>query len=409
MKRCNACDQAFEDKYVFCPSDATPLPGATAQRLSVSELHLTLIDSAGLAKRLAEEIRFVKSQIKLAWPAMKRDPVGFSRRVLIAGFRSLQRAIATPNALTAFAAALLFVFSAVLSVLMIGNLRTQTDLGVTTSKNELAQIVEFPADPKLASQDPGIGAGSKEGRVGFARDRGEGSGPVPRKSSGGGTGGAGDPLPAQLGKPPQPSEIPAPIPKFPPVQKQALPDAGLDIDPLLWKNLPMANYGDPRSQSATPSNGPGSDGGMGTGPGQGIGEGKRGAGFGPGEDGNIGGGPKGRGCCGPGGSDGNNPLDWDRDRVYPVLAVSERARVIAKPEPQYTEEARRNAVSGTVVLRVVFSRTGEVTNIRAVQSLPFGLTERAIAAARLIRFRPATREGHPVNVYMQLEYNFNLY
>ena len=46
---------------------------------------------------------------------------------------------------------------------------------------------------------------------------------------------------------------------------------------------------------------------------------------------------------------------------------------------------------------------------RAVQSLPFGLTERAIAAARMIRFRPATRDGRPVNVYMQLEYNFNLY
>jgi protein TonB len=99
----------------------------------------------------------------------------------------------------------------------------------------------------------------------------------------------------------------------------------------------------------------------------------------------------------------------DPDRVYPAPQVTERARVLAKPEPQYTEEARRNAVTGSVVLRVVFSRNGEVTNIRAVQSLPFGLTERAIAAARLIRFRPASRDGHPVNVYMQLEYNFNLY
>jgi protein TonB len=83
--------------------------------------------------------------------------------------------------------------------------------------------------------------------------------------------------------------------------------------------------------------------------------------------------------------------------------------VLAKPEPQYTEEARRNAITGSVVLRVVFSRTGEVTNIRAIQALPFGLTERAITAARLMRFRPATRDGRPVNVYMQLEYNFNLY
>jgi hypothetical protein len=50
-----------------------------------------------------------------------------------------------------------------------------------------------------------------------------------------------------------------------------------------------------------------------------------------------------------------------------------------------------------------------VTNIHAVQSLSAGLTERAISAARQIRFVPATRNGQAVSMYMQLEYNFNLY
>jgi len=202
--------------------------------------------------------------------------------------------------------------------------------------------------------------------------------------------------------------IPAPIPKFPPAQKLALPVAGIDIDPMLWKNMDMPVYGDPRSKSSAPSNGPGDGGGMGTAKGTGIGEGL-GPGFGPGQDGNTGGDRKGAGCCGEGGGRGGNPNPDDPDRIYPPPQVTERARVLAKPEPQYTEEARRNAITGTVVLRVVFSRTGEVTNIRAVQPLPFGLTERAIAAARMIRFRPATRDGRAVNVYMQLEYNFNLY
>jgi len=44
-----------------------------------------------------------------------------------------------------------------------------------------------------------------------------------------------------------------------------------------------------------------------------------------------------------------------------------------------------------------------------VRTLPFGLTERAIAAARQIKFVPATKGGRPVSVFMQLEYNFNLY
>jgi hypothetical protein len=37
------------------------------------------------------------------------------------------------------------------------------------------------------------------------------------------------------------------------------------------------------------------------------------------------------------------------------------------------------------------------------------LTERAIAAARQIKFNPATKNGRAVSVYMNLEYNFNLY
>ncbi|MGZ8844242.1 MAG: energy transducer TonB [Pyrinomonadaceae bacterium] len=186
-----------------------------------------------------------------------------------------------------------------------------------------------------------------------------------------------------------------------------MPLAGINIDPVLWKDLPFRDYGDPRSKSTTASNGPGKDGGVGTGEGPGIGEGN-GTGFGPGNKNNMGGRDGKPGCCGSGGSSGNNP-NLDVDRVYRVSEVTTRARVLSKPEPQYTEEARKSQITGTVILSVVFSRTGEVTNIRAVQPLCCGLTEKAISAARQIRFIPATREGQGVSTRMQLEYNFNLY
>ena len=89
--------------------------------------------------------------------------------------------------------------------------------------------------------------------------------------------------------------------------------------------------------------------------------------------------------------------------------MTTHARVLLKPEPQYTEEARKGGITGTVILSVVFSRDGQVTNIRAVQTLCCGLTEKAMAAAKLIRFEPATRNGRAVSSYMQLVYNFNLY
>jgi protein TonB len=87
----------------------------------------------------------------------------------------------------------------------------------------------------------------------------------------------------------------------------------------------------------------------------------------------------------------------------------QRARVLSKPEPQYTETARKNQVTGSVILGVIFSESGQVTGIRVMRPLPDGLTEKAISAARQIRFVPASRNGQAVSVYMQLEYNFNLY
>jgi TonB family protein len=66
-------------------------------------------------------------------------------------------------------------------------------------------------------------------------------------------------------------------------------------------------------------------------------------------------------------------------------------------------------VTGLVRLRAIFSSSGEVTNITVIKGLPSGLTEKAIAAARQIRFQPALKDGHVVSQWVTLEYNFNIY
>ena len=59
-----------------------------------------------------------------------------------------------------------------------------------------------------------------------------------------------------------------------------------------------------------------------------------------------------------------------------------------------------------MILKVVFTSRGTVENIHVVRELPNGLTERAIEAAKKIKFIPATKDGHPVSMWMQLEYVF---
>lgn len=103
------------------------------------------------------------------------------------------------------------------------------------------------------------------------------------------------------------------------------------------------------------------------------------------------------------------PEATDYNRIFTSREVTQKVRVLEKREPSYTESARKFAVQGTVVLRCVFSKNGEVTNLHVVRKLPHGLTQNAINAARRITFTPAVLDGHPVSMWMELQYNFNLY
>ena len=103
------------------------------------------------------------------------------------------------------------------------------------------------------------------------------------------------------------------------------------------------------------------------------------------------------------------PQDELLNKPFVGREVTRKARLVMKPEPSYTEEARQNAITGTVVLKCVFKYDGSVVNILTVSGLPYGLTQRAIEAARRIKFIPAVKDGTHVSMWMQLEYNFNLY
>lgn len=412
MKRCNACHQTFVDEFSFCPVDGLLLKKLAAARMPTafkygngdqrSEFHLTLINSDGLAPRLGREMSFAIAELEQLWPEFKKAPLAFTTRQLITATRKF-KSLMQPNLLTGVTAALLIVLTASLTLFVLKP-RAPHDETTGDQAGEIVEIISMNLPAALPSPDGvGDGAGSN-GRVGLNRDRGEGSATQPRAAHGGGGGGERNPQPASVGKIPQPSDIPAPI--SPALPHAALPVAGIDLDPALWGNLQYAKYGDPHSKTNDASKGPGAGGGIGNGNGDGDGSGD-GDGVGPGERGNMGGGRKEGGCCGPGGSDGNNIRE--PNRVYRVPEVTQRARVISKPEPQYTEAARKNQVTGSVLLSVIFLETGQITAIRAIKTLPDGLTEKAIAAARQIRFIPASRNGQPVSVYMQLEYNFNLY
>ena len=86
-----------------------------------------------------------------------------------------------------------------------------------------------------------------------------------------------------------------------------------------------------------------------------------------------------------------------------------RAEVTAKPEPKASCATDDDTIPGVVRLRAILSSSGDVTNISVIKGLPGGLTEKAIAAAKQIRFTPAEKDGRKVSQYVTLEYSFNVY
>jgi TonB family protein len=436
------------------------------------EYHLTIMSDAGLVARLAHEVKDVAHEYELTWPEFKRDPFGFTKRTFVGYGQMFTKFLRKPNVMLAMGAAVLGVLALVGAVTMmeraqsantsriglivfalfaggllvalfstwLGRERGAAVMGAEPSDSRsvvAAMVTSFVflfailgvivamdyrhRQHELVAQAeegetvdqifdiPNEQPTPDPGTAGFNKGNGGGSKPKPEKAGGGGGGGREEAKPASYGKLPQASlDVPQILPPDPkPVlpKNPVLPVAAtVNADPMLVPpDARVLPYGDYKSKSTDPSSGPGSGNGIGTGNGTGVGPGE-GNGVGPGRNGNIGGGDFRAGGGGPGGGGGG-----DENKIFTGKEVTSKARLISKPEPQYTEDARKNQITGTVVLKVVFTSGGSVTNIRTVSGLPYGLTERAIAAARQIKFVPATKDGHPVSMWMQLEYNFNLY
>jgi len=91
-----------------------------------------------------------------------------------------------------------------------------------------------------------------------------------------------------------------------------------------------------------------------------------------------------------------------------ATVVTTNLEVLSKPSVQYTSEARQLRVQGDVVLRVTFTSQGQVVVLGVVRGLGHGLDEEARRVASGIRFRPATRNGQPVDTTTTITISFQL-
>jgi TonB family protein len=76
--------------------------------------------------------------------------------------------------------------------------------------------------------------------------------------------------------------------------------------------------------------------------------------------------------------------------------------------PRYPVAARNARVQGPVVVRGIVRRDGTIDNVEVIKDLPYGLGEEARRAVSRWRFRPATYQGEPIDVYYTVTVNFRL-
>ncbi|MGB6725522.1 MAG: energy transducer TonB [Terracidiphilus sp.] len=91
-----------------------------------------------------------------------------------------------------------------------------------------------------------------------------------------------------------------------------------------------------------------------------------------------------------------------------VQPASTSLEVLSKPPVQYTAAARQQKIQGDVVLRVTFTANGQVIVQGVVRGLGYGLDEEARRVAGEIKFRPATRDGRPVDMTTNIVITFQL-
>lgn len=200
---------------------------------------------------------------------------------------------------------------------------------------------------------------------------------APARNGNTGGGGGNDPRPPARGRAPEFRQARIFVPPQIRDREAALPVTTALLE-LPAENLPVAQVGDPLAAIPGYGNGPGGLDGIGTG---------RDRGIGPGE------GPR-QGAAG--------------FRVGTRRGYLSRPRVIHQTEPEYSDEARKARLQGTVVLSCEVDEQGRPRSIRVVRPLGLGLDERAIEALEKWRFQPAVAGGKPVAAQAVVEMTFRL-
>jgi TonB family protein len=104
-------------------------------------------------------------------------------------------------------------------------------------------------------------------------------------------------------------------------------------------------------------------------------------------------------------------VDPDPPHIYHRGEGVSLPKAIFSPDPEYTKEAAKKKIEGTVVLSLIVLPDGTSRNVTVTKSLGYGLDEQAVKAVSTWRFQPAVRlsDGEAVPISITVETTFHVY
>ena len=97
-----------------------------------------------------------------------------------------------------------------------------------------------------------------------------------------------------------------------------------------------------------------------------------------------------------------------KKKTGPTGPADTSPQILDKPRPEYTAEGRSMRIEGDVVIDLVFLANGSIQINKVASGLGHGLDESAVRAAQQIKFKPAKREGEPVDFPARVRIEFRL-
>jgi TonB family protein len=107
----------------------------------------------------------------------------------------------------------------------------------------------------------------------------------------------------------------------------------------------------------------------------------------------------------------DKPVDPAPPHIYHRGEGVSLPKAVFSPDPEYTKEAAKKKIEGTVLLSLIVLPDGTSRDVTVIKRRGYGLDEQAVKAVSTWRFQPAVRQsdGEAVPISTTVETTFYVY